>query len=100
LTDAEERLWQHLRARQLEGEKFVRQFQINNYVADFACRTARLAVELDGGQHSLERDAARTDIIERYGYIVLRYWNHEVLENADGVLEAIRQQILVARNRL
>jgi very-short-patch-repair endonuclease len=48
-TDAEDRLWSCLRSRRLEGEKFVRQLQIHAFVADFACRTARLAVELDGG---------------------------------------------------
>ncbi len=99
-TDAEARLWHHLRARQLEGEKFVRQFQIDNYIADFASRTARLAIELDGGQHDPERDAARTAIIETYGYVVLRFWNHDMLQDTDSVLEAIRQQLLIARNRL
>ncbi|HEX6374361.1 MAG TPA: DUF559 domain-containing protein [Allosphingosinicella sp.] len=98
-TEAEERLWGHLRARRLEGEKFVRQFQIDRYVADFACRTARLAIELDGGQHSAERDDARTAIIETYGYRVLRFWNNEVLANTDGVLETIRHELLIARNR-
>jgi very-short-patch-repair endonuclease len=98
-TDAEERVWLHLRGRRLEGEKFVRQFQIDNYVADFACRTARLGVELDGGQHDAARDAARTAIIENYGYRVLRFWNNDVLQNTDGVLEAIRHELLVARNR-
>jgi very-short-patch-repair endonuclease len=98
-TDAEEQLWHHLRARRLASEKFVRQFQIDRYVADFACRTARLAIELDGGQHSLEKDAARTAIIERYGYRVLRFWNQDVLANTDGVLEAIRQELLIARGR-
>jgi len=98
-TDAEARLWHHLRDRRFEGEKFVRQFQIDDYVADLACRTARLAVELDGGQHNAARDAARTAIIERYGYRVLRFWNHDVLQNTDGVLEAIRQELLLARNR-
>ena len=56
-TDAEECIWHHLRGRRLEGEKFVCQLQIDHYVADFACRTARLAIELDGGQHDAERDA-------------------------------------------
>ena len=98
-TEAEERLWYYLRGRRFEGEKFVRQFQIDRYVADFACRTARLAVELDGGQHSAERDAARTEIIETYGYRVLRFWNHDVLANTCGVLEAMRHELLVARNR-
>jgi very-short-patch-repair endonuclease len=98
-TEAEERLWYHLRARRFEGEKFVRQLQIDHYVADLACRTARLAVELDGGQHEPERDAARTEIIERYGYRVLRFWNNDVFSNTDGVLEQIRQELLIARNR-
>src|SRR6185503_2824320 len=98
-TDVEECLWSHLRARRLEGEKFVRQLQIDAYVADFACRTARLAIELDGGQHDPTRDAARTAIIEKYGYRVLRFWDNDVLANTDGVLEAIRQDLLVSRNR-
>jgi very-short-patch-repair endonuclease len=98
-TEAEERLWYYLRARRLEGEKFVRQFQIDRYVADFACRTARLAVELDGGQHDAERDAARSGIVETYGYRVLRFWNHDVLGDTDSVLEAIRHELLIARGR-
>jgi very-short-patch-repair endonuclease len=98
-TDAEERLWSHLRSRRLEGEKFVRQLQIDGYVADLACRTARLAIELDGGQHDAARDAARTAIIEKYGYRVLRFWNNDVMVDLDAVLEAICQALLVARNR-
>ena len=98
-TNAEERLWYYLRARRLEGEKFVRQLQIGRFVADFACRTARLAVELDGGQHSEERDAARTAVIEPYGYRVLRFWNHDVLGDTYAVLEAIRHELLIARDR-
>lgn len=97
-TNAEERLWHHLRGRRLEGEKFVRQLQIDAYVADFACRTARLAIELDGGQHDPARDAARTAIIETYGYRVLRFWNNDVLANTDGVLEALRRELGIARN--
>jgi very-short-patch-repair endonuclease len=98
-TDAERRLWTHLRSRQLEGAKFIRQFPIGPHVADFACRDAHLAIELDGGQHSPEVDAPRTEVIEAFGYHVLRFWNHDVLQNTDGVLEAIRQELLLARNR-
>jgi very-short-patch-repair endonuclease len=98
-TDAEERLWSRLRGRRLEDEKFVRQLQIDLYVADFACRTARLAIELDGGQHDAARDAARTAIIGKYGYCVLRYWNGDVLADTDSVLEAIRQELLLVRDR-
>ena len=97
-TDAEQRLWRHLRSRQLEGAKFVRQFPIGPHIADFACRAARLVIELDGGQHSPEIDAPRTGSIEALGYRVLRFWNNDVLENTDGVLEVIRREILLARN--
>ncbi|HEY0326715.1 MAG TPA: DUF559 domain-containing protein [Allosphingosinicella sp.] len=98
-TDAEALLWSRLRGRQIEGCKFVRQFPIGNAVADFACRSSRLVVELDGGQHSerTEQDAERTRNIEAHGYRVIRFWNHDVLGNIDGVLEAIRQELLLTR---
>ena len=98
-TDAEKRLWHHLRARQLEGAKFVRQFPIGGHIADFACCDAHLVVELDGGQHGDEADAARTAVIEAFGYRVIRFWNNDVLANTEGVLEAIRQELLIARDR-
>lgn len=98
-TDAESRLWSRLRSRQLEGAKFVRQLPIGPHVADFACRHAGLAIELDGGQHNDVADAPRTVVIEAFGYRVIRFWNHDVLENIDGVLEAIRQELRIARNR-
>jgi len=97
-TEAEKRLWWHLRSRQLEGAKFVRQEQIGPNIADFACRETRLAIELDGGQHSPEADASRTQTIEAFGYRILRFWNHDVLANTEGVLEVIRREILLARN--
>ena len=90
-TDAERKLWFCLRDRRLHGLKFRRQTQIGQYVVDFYCETARLIVELDGGQHAErnERDAARTAALEAQGYLVLRFWNHDVLRNIDGVLESI-----------
>ena len=81
-TDAEMRLWMRLRlrGRQIDGAKFRRQVPTAGYIADFACASARLVIELDGGQHA-----------------VLRFWNHDVLANTDGVLEEIRRAILNAR---
>ena len=100
MTDAEKALWQRLRARQLDGAKFVRQFPIGGFIADFACRSARLVIELDGGQHAdSTRDAERTREIGRHGYIVLRFWNNDVLTNMEGVLESILTELHNARNR-
>lgn len=100
MTDAEMLLWSRLRASQLEGRSFTKQFPIGLAVADFACRSAKLVIELDGGQHDAEReaDAARTQLIEAHGYRVIRYWNSEVMENLDGVLEDIREQLRIASN--
>jgi very-short-patch-repair endonuclease len=89
-TEAEARLWHHLRNRQLLGFKFRFQMPIGRHVADFACEQARLVIELDGGQHTdRPADAARTAAIEALAYHVLRFWNHDVLANTDGVLEEI-----------
>jgi len=98
-TEAEQRLWLHLRATRFEGAKFTRQHPIGNFIADFACRSLHLAVELDGGQHSgSPTDANRTRIIEAHGYRVIRFWNNEVLGNIDGVLTMIAEEIAIARN--
>jgi very-short-patch-repair endonuclease len=90
-TSAEDILWFHLRSRRLGGFKFVRQFPIENYFADFACRDARLIVEIDGGTHgtSAERsnDSKRTQALNALGYRVARFHNNDVYENLDGVLD-------------
>ncbi|PTS73661.1 endonuclease domain-containing protein [Sphingomonas sp. HMWF008] len=89
-TDVENAIWQALRNRQCDGFKFRFQATIGAFVVDFLCIEARLIVELDGGQHSAATDAARTRFLEAHGYRVLRFWNSDVVENRDGVLEAIR----------
>ncbi|MFM9978617.1 MAG: endonuclease domain-containing protein [Sphingomonadaceae bacterium] len=97
-TDTEIRLWSRLRGKQLAGHKFTRQFPIGNFVVDFAERTARIAIERDGGQHAdSTADAERTAIIEAHGYQVIRYWNHDVLTNTEGVLEDILLNLRNAR---
>ena len=90
-TDAERKLWYHLRDRRLLGFKFVRQQPIGPYIADFACRDADLIIELDGGQHAdaIGRDQRRTAVLAEYGYFVLRFWNNDILTNTDGVGAAI-----------
>jgi adenine-specific DNA-methyltransferase len=88
-TPEERKLWQHVRNRQLGGHKFRRQASVGGPVADFLCAEKRLIVELDGGQHSEEGDAQRTAHLERLGYRVIRFWNFEVNDNLDAVLERI-----------
>ena len=98
-TEAERKLWSMLRNRQLDGCKFRRQQPIDRYFADFACVEARLIVELDGGQHSdrVLHDAERTEILERLGWRVIRFWNHEVLSEGGGVAETILAALKLAR---
>ena len=88
-TDAEQRLWYHLRNRQLGGFKFRRQVTIGSFIADFACVEVRLIIEADGGQHHELADAQRTACLEELGWRILRYWNHDILQQTEGVLETI-----------
>jgi very-short-patch-repair endonuclease len=89
-TDAERILWLKLRDRRLNGLKFRRrQVPIDRYVVDFFCDDAHLVIEVDGGQHATADETNRTRVLEAMGYLVLRFWNNEVHENVDGVLESI-----------
>ena len=90
-TNAEGLLWHYLSRKQLAGYRFRRQQPIGPYIADFACLSEKLLIELDGGQHA-ERTASdnrRDRFLQEKGYRVLRFWNHEVFENCFGVLESI-----------
>jgi very-short-patch-repair endonuclease len=88
-TDAECKLWYHLRARRLGGFKFRRQHPIPPYVADFYCDRLKLVIELDGSQHNEESDLTRTLALQRQGLFVLRFWDNQVLQETEAVLEAI-----------
>ena len=90
-TKAERKLWFLLRNRRLGGLKFRRQHPIGPFVTDFCCTEAKLIVELDGGQHALQRrsDKTRTAYLEAQGYRVLRFWNNDALGNTDAVLQRI-----------
>jgi very-short-patch-repair endonuclease len=92
-TDAERRLWRVLRCQQLKGFKFRRQAAIENYIVDFVCFPQKLVIELDGGKHnessSIEYDRTRTQWLESRGFRILRFWNHDVFESEDGVVEVI-----------
>jgi very-short-patch-repair endonuclease len=92
-TDAERALWSEVRDHRLNGAGFRRQVPIGNYIADFVCHSAKLVIELDGGQHfsdqAEKKDAARTTVIEANGFQVIRFSNHDVMTNRAGVLETI-----------
>ena len=92
-TDAEEKFWQTVRNRQVGGFKFRFQHSLLPYVADFTCLDAMLIVEIDGGQHSEERDARRTAFLESQGFEILRFWNNDVLTNLDGVIHVVREAL-------
>ena len=94
-TEAEKKLWARLRTRQLGGFKFRRQFVIGPFITDFCCFEQRLVVELDGGQHAdhYDADRRRSDFLLSRGYRVLRFWDNEVMENLDAVLERIGEAL-------
>src|SRR5437763_15131880 len=96
-TDAERVLWQRLRDRQLAGHKFRRQHEFGGFILDFYCPSAKLAIEVDGGQHysdaAAARDLERTRCLEANGMRVLRFTNTEVLSQTQAVLEAILREL-------
>ena len=86
MSEAEAKLWQHLRAGRLNGYKFRRQQPMGNYIVDFMC-----VIEADGGQHTEQAayDHARTAYLNSLGFTVLRFWNHEILQQTNDVLAEI-----------
>lgn len=90
-TDAENLMWQLLRAKRFMNLKFRRQHVIAPYILDFYCHEIGLVIELDGSQHgtddAIEYDVERTKFLEAVGLTVVRYWNHDVLGRTDVVLE-------------
>jgi len=94
-TKAEERLWEFLRGKKLNGLKFRRQHPFHNYIADFYCHERKLVIELDGAVHSTgenaEYDKGRTFELEELGIIVLRFWNDEVMNEIERVLTRIKE---------
>jgi very-short-patch-repair endonuclease len=97
VTDAERRLWQRRRGLEADGSHFRRQATIGPYFAAFACHARRLVIELDGGQHGEQANAARDVERDAYlranGYRVLRFWNNDVMQNIDSVLEVIAEAL-------
>lgn len=97
LTDAERKLWAHLRRRQIEGHKFRRQHPIGPYIVDFVCLERRLIIEVDGSQHRqrVSLDARRDAWLASVGFRVLRFWDNQVLSEMAAVMEAIAEALRV-----
>lgn len=97
-TEAEKQLWYYLRAGRLSGLKFKRQKPYGQYIVDFICIEHRLIVELDGGQHAeqMDDDKKRDAYFQTEGYTVLRFWNNEVMQHMEAVLEKIQAACGVA----
>jgi very-short-patch-repair endonuclease len=95
LTDAEQFVWTRLRGRRFAQYKFRRQVPLGSYVVDFVCFERKLVIELDGGQHTLQRayDAQRTGWLESQGFKVVRFWNHDVVQDWETVEEEIWRKL-------
>jgi very-short-patch-repair endonuclease len=97
MTEAESFLWQRIKSKQLKGRQFYRQKNIGNYIVDFYCPSAKVIVELDGGQHytqeGISRDQVRDKYLESLGFTILRFSDREVFKNIEGVLERIFEQL-------
>src|ERR1700682_3766070 len=86
-TNAESVMWRFLRDRRLQSFKFRRQVPFQNYILDFVCYEKMLVVEIDGGQHSENlQDQIRDRLLAAKGFKTVRYWNNDVIKNAEGVL--------------
>ena len=92
-TPQEQKLWDILRKKNFHGLKFTRQFQIGNYIVDFVCRSKKIVIEVDGGQHNeesnIKSDKIRTEYLNSKGYKVIRFWNNEIEQNLEGVYERL-----------
>ncbi len=99
-TDAERKLWQFLRNRQLQGYKFRRQVVIEPYIVDFVSFEKKLIIELDGSQHLSQKheDKIREGYLRKKGYCVLRFWNDDVLSDTERVLQHINNFIEENKN--
>ncbi len=94
-TDTERHLWRHLRERRIEGFKFRRQQPVGRYVVDFVNLEKKVIIELDGGQRALgPGDKVRDEWLRAEGYKVLRFWDNQIFNNLEGVLETIRDALL------
>ena len=100
-TPAEKLLWEKLKNHQFYGYKFFRQYSVGPFILDFYCPKMKVGIELDGGHHALREnevyDIERSQFLESKSVFIVRFWNHEVIQNLDGVLLKLKE-ILVERS--
>lgn len=101
MTDAEQILWCRIRNRQLLNAKFRRQFILGSYIVDFVCLEQRLVIEIDGSHrlHNKSYDDKRSACLTQQGFVVIRFWNHEVLGDIEAVLEVILNNLSQSAQR-
>ena len=92
-TPQEQKMWNLLRGKQFQGIRFVRQYPIDKYIVDFACRSKKLIIKIDGGQHNEDKnivyDNERTKFLELLGYKIIRFWNNDIDQNIEGVYQKL-----------
>jgi len=93
MTPQEKKLWYYLRNNQINNCRFRRQYPIGNFIVDFVCRSKNLVIEIDGGQHneqqSINYDNERTKYLKSRGFNVIRFWNSDIDENIEEVVNKI-----------
>jgi len=96
-TDAEKLLWSKIRKKQIKDYQFFRQKPIGNYIVDFYCKDANLAIEIDGGQHyeneNIEADKRKDKFLENLGLRIIRFTNLDILKNINSVVEKIYNEL-------
>ena len=99
MTKQETKIWSLIRDRKFYGYRFLRQYPIGNYIVDFICRSKKIIIEIDGGQHnepeSIEYDKRRTQYFEEKGYKVIRFWNNDIDKNLLGVYRILQEEFNV-----
>ena len=97
MTEQEKKLWYFLRKKFIKNCRFRRQYPIGDYIVDFVCREKNLIIEIDGGQHNeieiQDYDKQRSLYLETKGFKVIRFWNNDIVENIEGVLEEITKHL-------
>lgn len=97
MTPQERKLWSKIRNKQFHGLAFRRQYPMGEYIVDFICREIKLIIEIDGGQHNfnenIEYDTKRTQFLNSLGYEVIRFWDNDINNNIEGVMQYLEAKI-------